>query len=138
MQRTVASLAVRCLERILLRGGARGTARAHTSSGRLVALLVLVAVAALAACAPGANPLAQHASSNGAPAGFLLGLWHGVIVWVTFLVSLFDRRVSVYEVHNTGWAYNLGFVIGAAGLHGGGGAAARRRANGSAPACPAA
>jgi len=87
--------------------------------------LVLVATL-LAACAPGANPLA-HTAANGPPAGFFLGLWHGIIIWVTFFVSLFDPAVSVYEVHNSGWAYNLGFVIGAACLHGGGGAAAKRR-----------
>ena len=50
-----------------------------------------------------------------------------IIVWFTFFISLFDGSVSVYEVHNNGWAYNLGFVIGAATLHGGGGAAAARR-----------
>lgn len=88
----------------------------------LVCLLALL----LASCAPGANPLA-HTAGASPPAGFLLGLWHGVIVWVTFLVSLFDGSVSVYEVHNNGWPYNLGFVIGAACLHGGGGAASRRR-----------
>ena len=38
-----------------------------------------------------------------------------------------DQPISVYEVHNNGWPYNLGFVIGAACLHGGGGAASRRR-----------
>lgn len=87
--------------------------------------LVLAAVL-LTSCAPGANPLA-HTAANGPPAGFLLGLWHGAIIWVTFFVSLFDPTVSIYEVHNGGWAYNLGFVIGAACLHGGGGAAAKGR-----------
>lgn len=87
--------------------------------------LVLVAVL-LTSCAPGANPLA-HTAGHGPPVGFLHGLWHGAIIWVTFFVSLFDHSVSVYEVHNSGWSYDLGFVIGAASLHGGGGAAARRR-----------
>jgi O-antigen ligase len=91
---------------------------------RTVALVL--AAAFLASCAPGTNPLA-HTAANGAPAGFLLGFWHGAIIFVTFFVSLFDSSVSIYEVHNSGWSYNLGFVIGAACLHGGGGAAARRR-----------
>jgi hypothetical protein len=91
-------------------------------------VLVLVLPAALlAGCAPSTNPLAHQSLAGAAPAGFLLGLWHGLIVWVTFIVSLFDGRVGVYEVHNAGWTYNLGFVIGAACLHGGGGAAAARR-----------
>jgi hypothetical protein len=93
---------------------------------RGVALLALAVV--LTACAPGANPMMQHRAPGAAPlAGFWLGLWHGAIVWVTFIVSLFRADVSVYEVHNTGWPYNLGFAIGAACLHGGGGAGASRR-----------
>jgi hypothetical protein len=80
----------------------------------------------LAACAPGPNPLAQAAGEH-PPAGFWLGLWHGFIIWVTFVVSLFDHRVSVYEVYNNGWSYDLGFVIGAACLHGGGVRASQRR-----------
>lgn len=95
------------------------------------AYLLLVLAVALASCAPGPNPLVHHQAPGAAPfAGFFLGIWHGAIVWVTLLVSLFDPGVSVYEVHNTGWAYNLGFVIGAAFFHGGGGGGAsewRRR-----------
>src|ERR1019366_7845972 len=52
------------------------------------------------------------------PAGFFLGLWHGAIIWVTLFVSLFDPSVAIYEVRNSGWAYNFGFVIAAACLHG--------------------
>jgi hypothetical protein len=91
---------------------------------RAVALVLFAAL--LTSCAPGANPLA-HTATHGPPAGFFLGLWHGAIIWVTFFVSLFVPSVSVYEVHNTGWTYNLGFVIGAACLHGGSGGAAARR-----------
>jgi len=96
-----------------------------TSRPYAVVLACLLALL-LASCAPGANPFAHTAGAR-PPAGFLLGIWHGFIVWVTFFVSLFDGSVSVYEVHNNGWPYNLGFVIGAACLHGGGGAASRRR-----------
>ncbi len=93
-----------------------------------VAVALAVMTALLAGCAPGANPLAHHAASAGrAPAGFWLGLWHGAIVVVTFVVSLFDPHVSVYEVHNNGWSYNLGFVLAVVCLHGGGASAARRR-----------
>ena len=88
-------------------------------------------IPALASCAPGPNPLVQHHAPGAAPlAGFFLGIWHGAIVWVTFFVSLFSPGVSVYEVHNTGWPYNLGFVLGTGFFHGGGGGGAsawRRR-----------
>lgn len=99
----------------------RPTTRTILLSAAVVALVLL------AGCAPGPNPNVQHAGAASTPAGFLLGLWHGVIVWVTFFVSLFDQRVSVYEVYNNGWPYNLGFVLGAASLHGGGAAASKRR-----------
>jgi hypothetical protein len=61
-------------------------------------------------------------------AGFWLGLWHGLISPITFLVSLFNDHVSIYEVHNNGGWYNFGFMIGVSAIFGGGpGSASRRR-----------
>jgi hypothetical protein len=84
-------------------------------------LLLLVALAALllAACAAGPNPAAGVAAEDGSVAGFWLGLWHGVIAPITFVISLFSDGVNVYEVHNNGGWYNFGFVIGAVVLIGG-------------------
>jgi hypothetical protein len=42
----------------------------------------------------------------------------------TFVVSLFTDSVGVYEVHNTGWPYNLGYLIGVMAFFSGGGGAA--------------
>jgi len=47
-----------------------------------------------------------------APAGFWLGVWHGIICPITFLVSLFNDNVGIYEVRNNGNWYNFGFVAG--------------------------
>ena len=41
-----------------------------------------------------------------------LGLWHGIITPVTFVISLFNENVNIYEVHNNGNWYNFGFVFG--------------------------
>jgi len=90
-------------------------------------LSAVLAVVLLAACAPGGNPLVGTSIEGHDPAGFFLGFWHGMIAWVTFFISLFTNGVSVYEVHNSGWPYNLGFLLGAAGTLGGGVAGARRR-----------
>lgn len=49
---------------------------------------------------------------NGINAGFLQGLWHGIISPITFIVSLFENNVTIYEVQNNGNWYNLGFVLG--------------------------
>jgi hypothetical protein len=45
-------------------------------------------------------------------AGFWGGLWHGVIAPLTFLVSLFDSGVSIYETNNNGRWYEFGFMLG--------------------------
>jgi hypothetical protein len=78
------------------------------------------------ACAPGPNKLARTADSEGEVAGFWLGLWHGLIAPITFIVSLFNDRVSLYEVHNSGGWYNFGFVLGA-GLFLSGGILGRKK-----------
>jgi len=46
------------------------------------------------------------------PAGFWAGLWHGLIIIVTFVISLFTDSVTIYEINNTGGWYNFGFVLG--------------------------
>jgi hypothetical protein len=63
---------------------------------------------------PGPNPLVAKADANGQVAGALLGLWHGVIAPVTMVVSFFNQDVTMYEVHNDGSQYNLGFLLGVA------------------------
>ena len=42
----------------------------------------------------------------------------GAIVPVTFIISLFNDRVHVFEVHNNGKFYILGFLLGATALWG--------------------
>ncbi|HZD17203.1 MAG TPA: hypothetical protein VE669_03575 [Actinomycetota bacterium] len=81
----------------------------------------------LASCAPGPNVQLGVATPTGEVAGFWLGLWHGIIAPITFVVSLFSDTVNVYEVHNNGNWYNFGFVLGAGVLLGGGGAGSRGR-----------
>ncbi|MBP1767862.1 MAG: hypothetical protein H6P98_1977 [Candidatus Aminicenantes bacterium] len=75
--------------------------------------LVLLLVIVLAACAPGPNTAEKTPDAEGRIAGFWLGLWQGLISPVTFLISIFSKGVRLYEVHNNGFWYNLGFVIGA-------------------------
>ena len=65
-----------------------------------------------------------HHTSDGETAGFFVGLWHGFIMPFAFVASLFLENVSIYEVHNNGVWYNLGYFIGLAGVLGGGGSAA--------------
>lgn len=63
--------------------------------------------------APGPNPMAGTADYHGRPASFWLGIWHGVISPFTLLASFLGREtVQIYEVHNDGRLYNLGFFMG--------------------------
>ena len=62
---------------------------------------------------PGPNPLLNEAGPNGV-AGALQGLWHGLIAPITLILSLFNDAIQMYEVHNTGNEYNLGFLVGVA------------------------
>jgi hypothetical protein len=62
--------------------------------------------------APGPNPLVNTADAHGSPAGILLGIWHGIISPVTIVLSFVNKDAQMYEVHNNGSQYNLGFLIG--------------------------
>jgi hypothetical protein len=83
--------------------------------------LSVAAVLALTACAAGPNNVAEVDAPR--IAGFWLGLWHGVISPVTFIVSLFTSHVSVYDVHNNGNWYDTGFILGVATAFSGAGRA---------------
>jgi len=90
----------------------------------IVGLFFLVFL--LGACAAGVNPEVGVAAEGGDVAGLWLGLWHGIIAPLTFLISLFTDNVNIYEVHNNGNWYDFGFVIGAGILFGGGFLGGRR------------
>lgn len=70
--------------------------------------LALAAILALAACAATQAP---GAVAPTAP-GFLLGLWHGFIFPVAWIVSLFTNQVAVYAVPNDGGWYDFGYFLG--------------------------
>jgi hypothetical protein len=88
---------------------------------------ILLLLLAFSSCAPGPNSVKKTADQEGNTAGFWLGLWHGLISPITFIVSLFNKNINIYEVHNSGSWYNFGFVLGA-GLFLQGGIFGSRRA----------
>lgn len=105
-------------------GGAVVRRGSPTGRSRLVVLLVVsLAVLTLAGCAAGPNELAGGSGAD--VAGFWQGLWHGIIIPVTFVISLFSDDVNIYEVNNTGNWYDFGFMIGIGGFAAGGGGASR-------------
>jgi hypothetical protein len=71
-------------------------------------LLTLGCSVLLTACAATQTP---SAIAPQAP-GFLLGLWHGFIFPVAWVVSLFTSQVAVYAVPNNGGWYDFGYFLG--------------------------
>ena len=71
-------------------------------------LALLAAALALSACAATQAP---DAVAPNAP-GFLLGLWHGFIFPVAWIVSLFTKDVAIYAVPNNGGWYDFGYFLG--------------------------
>lgn len=63
---------------------------------------------------PGPNPVLNQADEDGRVAGILLGLWHGLIAPVLLVGSIFNPALQIYEVHNNGTEYNLGYLFGVA------------------------
>ena len=97
----------------------------------LIGLLVMLSVL-LAACAsnasvqvttpnssmqltaPGPNPMINQPDALGRVARAGAGLWHGIIAPITLVFSFFNSDIHMYEVHNTGSEYDLGFLLGIA------------------------
>lgn len=93
-----------------------------------VVVLLIVVVLALSACAASPNELRGTENAEGEVAGFWLGLWHGIIAPITFIISLFNDNIGIYELHNNGGWYNFGYLLGMTIIFGGsgGGAGSRR------------
>jgi hypothetical protein len=72
---------------------------------RALALIPLLLLAGCAATQSGA------AVAPAAP-GFWLGLWHGFIFPVAWIVSLFVDNVAIYAVPNNGGWYDFGYFLG--------------------------
>ena len=89
-------------------------------------LIAVVVMFLLAGCMPGPNTSEDVANAGTTLAGFWFGLWHGVISPVTFVISLFSNKVNLYEIHNNGGFYNLGFILGIMITFGGSGKATSR------------
>lgn len=77
-------------------------------------LLVAITAILLTSCTPGSE------NFNEQTAGFFMGLWHGFISLFTFIISLFNDNVTIYEVNNNGGWYNFGFILGVSIFFGGG------------------
>ena len=76
--------------------------------GRFRSTAAATAVLALSACAATQSAAAVEPAAP----GFLLGLWHGFIFPVAWIVSLFVDKVAIYAVPNNGGWYDFGYFLG--------------------------
>lgn len=76
-------------------------------------IFLMLLVFCLTSCAPGPNSAESIPDEEGKVAGFFMGIWHGIIAPITFIISIFSKSIRFYEVHNSGFWYNFGFVLGA-------------------------
>ena len=81
---------------------------------KFIPLFVLIGVALVAAAA---YITVFHVGMptrdlSGAPANGWLGLWQGLIIYLSFIASWFDNNVVLYQVNNNGFWYNFGYLIG--------------------------
>ncbi len=67
---------------------------------------VVLLFLSLSGCVPG-----DGANSVTRPAGFFSGIWHGWIAPFSLIYSAFNHDISIYEVHNTGFWYDLGYYM---------------------------
>jgi uncharacterized spore protein YtfJ len=74
--------------------------------------LIVIMLFMLVGCMAGPNTLQNTPDKHGRIGGLGLGIWHGFISPVTFVVSLFNNDVQMYDVHNNGNQYNIGFILG--------------------------
>jgi len=80
----------------------------------------------LAGCVAGPNEIVNTPNGAGRIAGFWQGLWHKIIVPITFVVALLSDKFHVFEVHNNGNWYVLGFLLGLTTVWRGGGRTSAR------------
>lgn len=69
-------------------------------------ILIVLAILSLSGCAT------SMAGVNTGSAGFFTGVWHGFICVFSFIGSLFDNQIAVYQTPNNGSWYNFGFLMG--------------------------
>lgn len=72
-------------------------------------LLMLSIMFVFAGCA---DHVSFSVAAHMTPVGFWYGLWHGMILPFSWIVSLFDPTTAIYAIYNNGGWYDFGFLLG--------------------------
>lgn len=54
----------------------------------------------------------KYQKPGASPAGFWAGVWHGLLIVIVFIVSLFASHIRIYETNNKGRIYDFGYLLG--------------------------
>lgn len=79
-------------------------------------LYILLATFLLMSCAK-VSPHTENCITSD-PYGFWSGLWHGIIIFFSWVGSLFSDDIVIYSYNNNGGWYDFGFIIGLGSLGG--------------------
>lgn len=71
----------------------------------------LISILLLSGCAHSV----QHVINNNTD-GFFAGLWHGIILPISWIGSLFNANIAIYSCDNNGGWYDFGFILGTGNL----------------------
>jgi membrane-associated HD superfamily phosphohydrolase len=91
----------------------------------MLLLIATIFIGVLSGCA---DLIQYQYSKEIQPVGFWYGLWHGMIMPLSFIISLFNDQVAIYAIYNNGGWYNFGFLLGLSMSIGGGSTASSRKA----------
>lgn len=72
----------------------------------LIFALIILLLLILGGCVPG-----DGTNSETKPAGFFWGIWHGWIAPISLIASVFMPDIGMYEIHNSGFWYDLGYYM---------------------------
>jgi len=92
-----------------------------------IIMLLLIAIILIVVLSGCADLIQYQYSKEIQQVGFWYGLWHGMIMPVSFVISLFNDQVAVYAIYNNGAWYNFGFLLGLSMSIGGGSTASAKK-----------
>lgn len=75
--------------------------------------LIVIAIL-ISSCTAQTHQIIIHTSVE--KCGFWMGIWHGWISPIAFIISLFSDHITVWDVNNNGGWYTFGFLLGAGAL----------------------
>lgn len=72
----------------------------------LLCIIMIIFCLSLTGCIPG-----DGTNSVENTAGFFSGIWHGWIAPFSLIGSILNEDLSIYEIYNNGFLYDLGFYM---------------------------